>query len=321
MATGERRITLWGIEVFVAAAEEKSISQAANRLGASASAVSQQLTNLESAIGTPLLNRNARPMTLTPAGETFRKRAQSILNEAMLAKAELALGDMSTLTRFRLGMIEDFEADVTPRLLTRMADELTSGQFLLETGASHSLFDQLDARALDVIVAAELGAEAAWMEVHRLLTEGFVVAAPRHAVDPSGDVMAQLQKMPLVAYTQRHLMGRQIAAHLARQNLTLAHRFELDSYHAILSMVLGGAGWTILTPLALLRACRFAQKLDVFPLPLAPLTRTISLVARRDVLQDMPARTADHMREILQEAIIAPAIDAYPWMRNVLTPH
>ncbi len=35
-------------------------------------------------------------------------------------------------------------------------------------------------------------------------------------------------------------MGRLIAAHLARQNLTLSHRFELDSYHAIMAMVAAG---------------------------------------------------------------------------------
>jgi len=46
-------------------------------------------------------------------------------------------------------------------------------------------------------------------------------------------------------------MGRQIAAHLARHGLKPAHRFELDSYAAILAMVAGGEGWTILTPLAL----------------------------------------------------------------------
>ena len=120
MALGPGKITLWGIEVFVAPAEERSISAAARRLGASPSAVSQQLTNLETAMGVTLLERNARPVRLTPAGETFRRRASSILNEAAQARAELASRDLSALTRVRLGMIEDFEADVTPQLLARL---------------------------------------------------------------------------------------------------------------------------------------------------------------------------------------------------------
>ena len=151
------RISLWGIEVFIATAEERSITAAARRLGASPSSVSQQLSNLEAAMGAILLNRRERPVTLTPAGYSFRKRAQNILNEAELAKSEMARMDHHELTQLRIGVIEDFDAGVTPMLLSQLAVEMSSTQFLLETGASHRLYDQLDARALDVIVASDLG--------------------------------------------------------------------------------------------------------------------------------------------------------------------
>ncbi|NBX10459.1 MAG: LysR family transcriptional regulator, partial [Marivivens sp.] len=103
MAPSSGRITLWGVEVFVATAQEASISAAARRLGSSAATVSQQLTNLETSIGAVLLNRNERPITLTPAGEKFLRRANAILNEADQARLELS-GDNSGLTRLRLGM-------------------------------------------------------------------------------------------------------------------------------------------------------------------------------------------------------------------------
>lgn len=319
MVDSPGRITLWGIEVFMAAADERSISAAAKRLGASPSAVSQQLTNLEGAVGATLLQRNERPIRLTPAGEIMHRRAQTILNEATQARAELAMANLSALTRFRLGMIEDLEADVTPQLLTHMAGELKTCQFLLETGASHHLYDQLDARALDVIVAAELGAESDWVEVHPLMREGFIVAAPKGKINRDGDILRQLKRMPMVQYTQRHYMGRLVNAHLARQNLTLTHRFEIDSYHAILALVGQGTGWTILTPLALMRARRFADQIDVMELPFEPLTRTISLTARKGILQDMPERVAATLRPILQETIVEPALARHPFLRGTLT--
>ncbi len=317
MADTQGRITLWELEVFLAAAEDRSISAAARRLSASVSGVSQQLTALEAALGVELLDRSARPMTLTPAGDMFRKRAQAIVNEATQARAELA-GDLAGLTNFRLGMVEDFDSDVTPRLLAGMAEELKTCQFLLETGASHRLFDQLDSRALDVVVAADMGAVAEWMEVHPLLREPFVVAAPKGMVDAGGDVLAQLRALPLIQYSQRHHMGRQIAAHLAREDLRLAHRFELDSYHAIMAMVAGGAGWTILTPLGYLHAQRFRDRADVLPLPFAPLSRRISLNARAGVLRDMPARVAGRLRPLLQELVVAPAVARMPWLAGEL---
>lgn len=318
MVDSPGKITLWGIEVFMAAADERSISAAAKRLGASPSAVSQQLTNLETAVGATLLQRNARPVRLTPAGEILRRRAQVILNEAAQARAELAMSDLSMLTRFRLGMIEDFEADVTPQLLTHMAAELKSSQFLLETGASHYLYDLLESRELDVIVAAELNAGDDWAEVHPLLQEGFVAAVPKGAVNTDAKVLPQLMRLPLIQYTQRHYMGRLLTSHLARQKLSLPHRFELDSYHAILALVGQGTGWSILPPLALMRARRFADEIDVLELPFEPLSRTISLTARKDILQDLPEHVAATLRSILRETIVAPALKAYPFLKDQL---
>ncbi|MEM9476508.1 MAG: LysR family transcriptional regulator [Pseudomonadota bacterium] len=318
MVDAPGKITLWGVEVFAATAEERSISAAARRLDASPSAISQQLSNLENALGTRLVDRSARPLALTPAGGVFLLRAQTILNEAAEARAELAMNDLSRLSRFNLGMIEDFDADVTPQLLAEMGDTLTGTRFLLETGASHRLYDLLETRVLDVIVAAETTAASSWAEVHPLLEEPFIAAVPKGALDGAGDPLATLRPMPLIRYTKRHLMGRQIAAHLARQNLTLDHRFELDSYHAILAMVAAGAGWSIMTPLGYLRAGRFRDKVDVIALPMAPMARTISLIARRGVLHDMPEQVAARLRPLLTDLIVGPAKARMPWLGDGL---
>ena len=306
------RVTLWAIEVFLAVAEERAISAAARRLGVSPSAISQQLTGLEAALGAALLDRTARPMALTPAGAMFRRHAQTILNAEAEARAELAMADLSGLTTLRLGMIEDFDAEVTPRLLSALAAELRGCRFLLETGASHRLLDQLDARALDIAVTADLGqagSDEGWREVHPLLAEPFVAVTPRGRAWDS---------LPLIQYTARHLMGRQIAAHLARHNLRLAHRLELDSYHAILAMVAGGEGWSILTPLALHHAARFREAVDVAPLPFAALERTLSLSARSGVLQDMPGQIAQRLRGLIGDLVVAPALREWPWMADRL---
>jgi DNA-binding transcriptional LysR family regulator len=251
-------------------------------------------------------------MAVTPAGTMFRRHAQTILNAEAEARAELAVADLSGLTTLRLGMIEDFDAEVTPRLLRSLALDLKGCRFLLETGASHRLLDQLEARALDIVVAADLGGESAddgWREVHPVLAEPFV------AVVPKGAGTADL---PLIQYTARHLMGRQIAGHLARHNLKLTHRFELDSYHAILAMVAGGAGWTILTPLALHHAARFRDEVDVLPLPFEPLERRLALSARAGVLRDMPGQIAGRLRGLIAEKVVEPSLADWPWMAGAL---
>jgi DNA-binding transcriptional LysR family regulator len=311
----DARITLWGVEVFVAVAEEGAISAAARRLNVSPSTISQQLAGLEAALGVPLLDRTTRPMLTTPAGTMFRRHAQTILNAEAEARAELAMADLAGMTSLRLGVIEDFDAEVTPALLADLAADLRGCRFLLETGASHRLVSQLDARALDMVIAADMGSEtgdADWREVHPIMAEPFV------AVVPKGAEVSGLATMPMIHYTARHHMGRQLAAHLAQQNLRLTHRFELDSYSAIMAMVASGAGWTILTPLAIGAAQRFRTSTDVLPLPFAPLERTISLTARAGVLRDMPALVAARVRSQIAASVIAPAIRDWPWLAGQL---
>ena len=173
---------------------------------------------------------------------------------------------------------------------------------------------ELDAQALDVIVSADMGDHASWTETHPVLTEGFVVAAPRGVLSDSRDILAQLKALPMIQYTTRHYMGRLIATHLEQQNLRLDHRFELDSYHAILALVSGGMGWTILPPLALLRARRLMPDLDIRDLPFAPLSRRIVLIARKSVLEDVPARIAAELRSLLSDLAARAGADGEDWV-------
>ena len=307
MADAQTRVTLWGIEVFLAVAEEGTISAAARRLGVSPPAISQQLAAIEATLGAVLVDRAARPFALTAAGALFRRHAQVILNTEAEARADLARADLARLTTLRLGMIEDFDADVTPALLSGLAADMSDCRFLLETGASHRLLDKLEARALDLAVAAELGTEgtdAGWREVHPILTEPFVVVRSKSAATD----------VPLILYSARHLMGRQIAGHLARANLRPQVRFELDSYHAILALVAQGSGWTILTPLALHHAARFLNAVEVTPLQGLSLVRSISLSARVGVMGDVPQRVAQDLRRLMGARIVTPALALWPWL-------
>jgi hypothetical protein len=53
-------------------------------------------------------------------------------------------------------------------------------------------------------------------------------------------------------------------------------------------------------------------------LPFEPLSRRISLVARRDVLGDMPGDMAARLRGLLSEMIVDPATQKLPWLAGQL---
>ena len=78
------------IATFVAVAEAGSISEAARRLRLAKSVVSGRLAELERNLGTPLLHRTTRRLSLTEDGAAFLERATRIAREVEEAAAELA---------------------------------------------------------------------------------------------------------------------------------------------------------------------------------------------------------------------------------------
>ncbi|GFZ91243.1 MULTISPECIES: LysR family transcriptional regulator [Sphingobium] len=81
---------LEGVVAFVMTSEAGSISMAARRLGLAKSVVSERLAELERTLGTTLIQRSTRKLSLTGSGLTFLPRAQRILREAEEATSELA---------------------------------------------------------------------------------------------------------------------------------------------------------------------------------------------------------------------------------------
>ncbi|MDO5442699.1 MAG: LysR family transcriptional regulator [Bacteroidia bacterium] len=66
------------IKVFMAVAEERSFTLAARSLGISQPAVSQNISEIEKAVGTPLFERARGSVSLTAAGRKFKEFAEQI---------------------------------------------------------------------------------------------------------------------------------------------------------------------------------------------------------------------------------------------------
>lgn len=81
---------LEGISTFVVIAEAGSISEAARRLRLSKSVVSERLAELERGLGSSLLHRSTRKLTLTEDGATFLERAYRIVQDVEDAAATIS---------------------------------------------------------------------------------------------------------------------------------------------------------------------------------------------------------------------------------------
>ncbi|SIT45116.1 Transcriptional regulator, LysR family [Paraburkholderia piptadeniae] len=85
-----RRLDLTTLQLFIAVYEEGTLTRAAEREAIAVSAASKRLLELEQAVGATLFQRNARGMTLTPAGETLLHHARRVMRGIENIGIELA---------------------------------------------------------------------------------------------------------------------------------------------------------------------------------------------------------------------------------------
>src|SRR5829696_4949114 len=69
------------LRYFCAVVEAGSFGRAAEQLGLTQPAISRQVADLERVVAVPLLERAARGVSTTPAGDAFSRRARRILEE------------------------------------------------------------------------------------------------------------------------------------------------------------------------------------------------------------------------------------------------
>src|ERR1700737_4854476 len=89
--------TLLSMKVFRQVVESGSFVEAAERLSLSKAMTSKHLMYLEKHLGTRLLNRSSRSLSLTESGKFFFERCKVILEE--VEEAELAVGSVSGVPR------------------------------------------------------------------------------------------------------------------------------------------------------------------------------------------------------------------------------
>lgn len=307
-------VSLRALELFDAVAQTGTLADGARRLGLSLPAASQQISNLETALGAVLFDRAHRPLQLTLAGRLVLKRARDAMNQIRQAQAELAVMDIAHIGHLHLGVIDDFDAEITPDLVITLTQSLHDCRFRLTTGPSHEITAMLTARALDIVIAAAPQDAVQGAVEHPLLRDPYVLAVPRGFAVPDGREMAALATLPFLRYDRSQFMGRQIEAHLARHRVTLPERIEIDSNQSIMALVAAGMGFSITTPLALIRARAFLGKVELHPLPLAAMSRTISLFAPADGTMPVATDIARMLRGIMRTRLIGPVRDVAPWL-------
>jgi DNA-binding transcriptional LysR family regulator len=166
------------LQYFVAVAEEGQMTRAAAKMHVAQPALSQAIAGLEARLGVDLLERHARGVSLTPAGESFLAKARATVAAAAAADRTAQAFARADLGRVELGHIGPQPRYTEPRMLAEFAAaapraHLSFRQMSFPTGTTSSWLAEVD------IAMGHAPASDTDVRVHMLREEPCVLIVPR----------------------------------------------------------------------------------------------------------------------------------------------
>ncbi|MET7367785.1 LysR substrate-binding domain-containing protein [Streptomyces sp. NPDC005566] len=282
---------------FVAVAEAKHFTRAAEEVHVSQPSLSQQIKALENELGAELFSRARGNIALTDAGEALLPLARRILADADTARHEVQELVQLRRGRIRLGATPSICTGLLPDMLRAFHDLHPGVQLLIEEGGSHDLVRGLARGALDLaFLVLPLPAASPALTTVELLQEDLVVLSSpaRPAPGHEGSVrIADLADEPMVMFRHGYDLRELTVAACRAEGFEPSFTVEGGEMDAVLGFVRAGLGIAVVPRMVAVRAGR---DLRTTPLASPGLRRTIALAHRSDVA---PPRAARELQRVL----------------------
>ena len=238
---------------LVTVGNEHSFGRAADRLGYTQSAVSQQIAALERSVGLKLVNRpgGRRAVELTEAGERLARHAENIVSSVQLASAEMASLADGRAGCLCVGIYQSIGVRLLPAIVRRLTD--TCPGLELETVEANDDAEQLERLAggeLDLAFTVVPLADERF-ETLELRDDPFCLLVPTDSeLGRRGTIeLEELGSLPLVSFRSCRC-ERHVEAYLADRGVVLDPFFRSNDNGVLQAMVGAGSGVALLPRLA-----------------------------------------------------------------------
>ncbi|MFI6355175.1 LysR family transcriptional regulator [Streptomyces sp. NPDC050743] len=289
------------LQYFVAVAETRHFTRAAELVHVAQPSLSQQIKALERELGADLFLRARGNISLTDAGEALLPLARRILADADTARHEVQELAQLRRGRVRLGATPSLCTGLLPDVLRAFHDRYPGIQLLIEEGGSHDLVRHLARGALDLaLLVLPLPTPAPALTTVELLREDLVVVsspeapAPGHGARRVVDI-TDLEGERLVMFRHGYDLRELTVAACRSAGFEPEFAVEGGEMDAVLGFVRAGLGVAVVPRMV---ATRAGRGLRVTPLARPGLHRTIALAHRSDVA---PPRAARELQRMLLE--------------------
>lgn len=274
--------TLRQLRYLVAVAETGHFGRAADKCLVTQSTLSAGVQELETVLGTRLIERTKRRVMFTPLGEEMVVRARRVLAEAedMVALAQTSEKPLSGLVR--LGAIPTIGPYLLPKLLPSLRSAYPDLKLYIREEQTAPVLDQVRGGELDVALIA-LPYEVGDLEVFEIADDQLWLACPRdHALAAKAAVTPrEIDWDGVLLLEDGHcLRDHALAACRSRVERRGAGAVQATSLFTLVELVAGGFGVTLVPDLAV--KADVTRSADVVLKPLTEQTgRQLALVWRK----------------------------------------
>jgi DNA-binding transcriptional LysR family regulator len=289
------------LSVFREVATRGSFSEAADALSFSQPAISQQIARLERQLGSRLLARDARGVTLTPAGEVLLRHAEAVLAQLRSAEADVQAAAGVERPRLRVGAFPSAAASIMPPALAALRASHPEAEVALRVVETVEALESLRTGDLDLVMVLDsvlMPQELpAGIEAQPVFDDTMLAALPfshRLAARPSVALAELADEEWMVCGVRGTCPDSSIVLRACRDaGITPCVGFESDDYAAIQGMVASGMGVALIPSLALAGA---RDDIVIRPLRGVPPQRRV----RAATAVDRPSALADALVEKLR---------------------
>ncbi|MGM0901002.1 MAG: LysR family transcriptional regulator [Bacillota bacterium] len=230
------------LRYFIAIAEEKNITAAANRLHMSQPPLSMQLKQLEEELGVRLVERNGKKMELTDKGTLLYQHALHLVNSMEEVKNELQETEEGKKGTLSVG-INTLSVPGFSQLLQSFHELYPLVSLKIVQNDSFYLTEMVKSRAIE-LAFVRLPLEHRGLAYHQLFNEHFVFVSR----EPRGTItLEEISKIPLIIPSTEGLGSyNTILEAFSKEQLQLKRIAECSDMHILIELVTAGMGATII---------------------------------------------------------------------------
>jgi DNA-binding transcriptional LysR family regulator len=303
------RVDVLGLQAFVSIAERGSFRAAASHLNLSQTALSHRIRKLEASLGTALLLRTTRQVSLTPAGTALLPKARRIFEELGAAIEDVRVEARESEEEVVVGCLPTVAVHCMPAVVAEFARHFPEVRVRILDNSASEIADRVQSG--EAAFGVTIVAVNRWdLELKPVIKEPFVLVGHRSMPLAAATSLswAQLQGQPLVRISAETGNRILIDDALGARRETLTWRYEVQRVITAVSLVRAGVGYAIVPQLALDLVS--ASDLVAIPLRSPAVSRTLGIVMRKNATQGPAAAKLLTLLTAALKRSIAPRDDA-----------